>query len=140
MDDHTQSRGRLDDFEVMESNVRSYSRSFPVVFQRAHGAILEDESGDCFIDFLAGAGALNYGHNHPVLRTALMKYLVSDGISHALDMATDAKRTFMKAFDSTILKPRSMEYKLQFTGPTGANAVEAALKIARKVTGRHNVI
>lgn len=140
MDDHTKVRRGLSDFELMESKVRSYSRSFPVVFQRAYGATLEDEDGNCFIDFLAGAGALNYGHNHPALRTALVRYMLSDGISHGLDMATDAKRTFMRTFNSVILQPRNMEYKLQFTGPTGANAVEAALKIARKVTGRHNVV
>jgi diaminobutyrate-2-oxoglutarate transaminase len=124
----------------LESNVRSYCRNFPVVFTKARGAILEDNTGKQFIDFLAGAGALNYGHNNPVLKTKLLEYIQSDGIAHGLDLATEAKQTFMETFESLIMHPRNMEYKLQFTGPTGTNAVEAALKIARKVTGRQTIV
>lgn len=127
-------------FEQLESNVRSYCRSFPVVFSQARGATLTDEQGREYIDFLSGAGTLNYGHNNPVLKQALLDYIESDGVVHGLDMATDAKRSFLETFDKLILRPRKMNYKMQFTGPTGANAVEAALKIARNVSGRHNVI
>ncbi|RVI58032.1 diaminobutyrate--2-oxoglutarate transaminase [Sinorhizobium meliloti] len=127
-------------FEILESNVRSYSRSFPVVFRKAAGAILEDEGGCEFIDFLSGAGVLNYGHNDPDLLNAAIQYLQSNGIVHGLDMATSAKRDFMEQFDAIILRPRGLTYKFQFPGPTGANAVEAALKLARKSTGRHTVI
>jgi diaminobutyrate-2-oxoglutarate transaminase len=127
-------------FEQLESNVRSYIRSFPTVFAKAQGAMLTDEDGKEYIDFLSGAGTLNYGHNNPVLKKALLEYIAADGLVHGLDMATEAKRAFLKSFDEVILKPRRMNYKLQFTGPTGANAVEAALKIARNVTGRANVI
>lgn len=67
-------------------------------------------------------------------------YLLSDGILHALDIATDMKINFINTFENTILKPRGLSYKLQFTGPTGANAVEAALKLARLKTGRSNII
>lgn len=127
-------------FEQLESNVRSYSRSFPVVFATAQGSVLTDEGGKEYIDFLSGAGTLNYGHNNPVLKRALLDYIEADGLVHGLDMATEAKGAFLKTFDQVILKPRRMNYKVQFTGPTGANAVEAALKIARNVTGRSNVI
>ncbi|ULJ74577.1 diaminobutyrate--2-oxoglutarate transaminase [Rhizobium gallicum] len=127
-------------FENHESNVRSYSRSFPVVFRKAAGAILEDENGCAFIDFLSGASALNYGHNDSDILNAAVEYLQSNQIIHALDMATSAKREFMEYFDKIILRPRELTYKFQFTGPTGADAVEAALKLARKATGRHNVI
>ncbi len=127
-------------FEQLESNVRSYCRSFPTVFATAQGATLTDESGREYIDFLSGAGTLNYGHNNPVLKKALLEYIESDGLVHGLDMATEAKRAFLETFDKLILKPRRMNYKVQFTGPTGANAVEAALKVARNVTGRSNVI
>ena len=101
---------------------------------------MTDEGGSEYIDFLSGAGTLNYGHNNPVLKEALLEYIESDGLVHGLDMATEAKRAFLQTFDKLILKPRRMNYKVQFTGPTGANAVEAALKIARNVTGRSNVI
>jgi diaminobutyrate-2-oxoglutarate transaminase len=130
----------LSAFENLESNVRSYSRAFPVVFKKAQGAILGDEKGSEFIDFLSGASVLNYGHNDPDLLRAAIQYLNSNGIVHGLDMATSAKREFMEHFDALILRPRGLTYKFQFPGPTGTNSVEAALKLARKVTGRHNVI
>lgn len=126
--------------ERLESNVRSYCRSFPVKFDRAQGAVLRDHQGHAYLDFLAGAGTLNYGHNHPVLKKALGDYLAADRIVHGLDMATVAKKDFLDTFERLILKPRGLDYKVQFTGPTGTNAVEAALKIARNHTGRHNVV
>ena len=127
-------------FNEMESVVQSYARSFPVVFNRARGSYLFDEDGKAYLDFLAGAGSLNYGHNNPLLKKALLDYIEEDGITHGLDMHTDAKAKFLHAFREHILAPREMEYRMQFTGPTGTNAVEAALKIARKVTGRSSVI
>src|SRR5690554_1150081 len=127
-------------FEELESNVQSYARSFPVVFDRAEGAALYDQAGNRYIDFLAGAGTLNYGHNNPACKKALIEYIEADGIAHGLDMHTRAKAEFLSTFNELILKPRELEYVVQFTGPTGTNAVEAALKVARKVTGRHNVI
>nr|WP_293948704.1 diaminobutyrate--2-oxoglutarate transaminase [Sneathiella sp.] len=127
-------------FERRESQVQSYARSFPVVFDKAQGATLTDEDGKEYIDFLAGAGSLNYGHNDPDMRDALVAYLGSGGITHGLDMHTRAKAAFLNAFETHILEPRNMDYVLQFTGPTGANAVEAALKLARKKTGRSNII
>ncbi|MBX4917437.1 MULTISPECIES: diaminobutyrate--2-oxoglutarate transaminase [Rhizobium] len=130
----------LSAFRNLESNVRSYSRSFPTVFRRASGAIVEDVRGFEYIDFLCGAGALNYGHNDPDLQNAVVEYTKSDGIIHALDMATSPKRVFLEYFDATILRPRSLKYRFQFPGPTGANAVEAALKLARMVTGRFSVV
>jgi diaminobutyrate-2-oxoglutarate transaminase len=127
-------------FDRLESEVRSYCRSFPRVFAKAAGSRLVDEDGREYVDFLAGAGTLNYGHNNPVLKRPLIRYLEQDGITHGLDMATSAKRSFLQAFDEVVLQPRRLEYTLQFPGPGGANAVEAALKLARKVTGRRNVI
>lgn len=124
----------------LESKVRSYCRHFPVVFTKARGATLEDEEGNVYIDFLAGAGALNYGHNDPVLKAKLLDYIEADQIVHGLDMATGAKRAFMEAFESLILSPRKMNYKMQFTGPTGTNAVEAAMKVARNFTGRQTIV
>jgi diaminobutyrate-2-oxoglutarate transaminase len=127
-------------FERLESEVRSYCRHFPCVFTRASGSRLIAEDGREFVDFLAGAGVLNYGHNNPRLKQRLIEYLDEDAITHSLDMATVAKRNFLEAFDEVILQPRALEYKLQFPGPGGANAVEAALKLARKVTGCQGVI
>lgn len=130
----------METFEKLESNVRGYCRSFPTVFASASGATMVDEQGAEFVDFFSGAGALNYGHNDPDLKKALVDYLSSDGVLHMLDMSTTAKRDFLEAFNKFILEPRQMNYKIMFPGPTGTNAVESALKLARKVTGRHNVV
>jgi diaminobutyrate-2-oxoglutarate transaminase len=127
-------------FDRLESEVRGYIRSFPTIFTKAQNAVLTDENGQQFIDFLAGAGSLNYGHNNPILKQALIDYLAEDGIIHGLDMATAAKEKFLRTFEERILKPRQFQYKMQFTGPTGTNAVEAAIKLARNVTGRQNII
>jgi len=127
-------------FKRRESEVQSYSRSFPVVFERAEGSTLYDQEGNGYIDFLAGAGSLNYGHNNPAIRDSLIHYITANGVTHGLDMHTTAKSAFLKAFEDKILKPRDMDYKVMFTGPTGTNAVEAALKAARRATGREKVI
>ncbi len=127
-------------FENLESQVRGYIRSFPTIFATAKGAILTDEQGVEYIDFFAGAGTLNYGHNNSKIQEALIEYLQKDGIVHGLDMATSAKKAFLQTFQDLILAPRNLEYKLQFTGPTGTNAVETALKLARLVKGRSNVV
>ncbi|HWF74045.1 MAG TPA: diaminobutyrate--2-oxoglutarate transaminase [Solirubrobacteraceae bacterium] len=127
-------------FEDLESAVRSYCRSWPAVFDRASGVWLYDESGRPYLDFFSGAGALNYGHNHPVLKQSLLDYLASDRVIHSLDMFTAAKREFLVTFDELILSPRGLDYRVQFPGPGGTTAVEAALKLARKVTGRPDVI
>lgn len=127
-------------FDRVESEVQSYARNFPVLFNRAKGSYLYDDDGNAYLDFLAGAGTLNYGHNNPDLKEKLLSYLQDDYIVHGLDMHTVAKRDFLNMFEDVILKPRDMQYMMQFTGPTGTNAVEAALKIARNITGRSNII
>ncbi|MFU8848502.1 MAG: diaminobutyrate--2-oxoglutarate transaminase [Opitutales bacterium] len=127
-------------FEELESEVRSYSRNFPRIFKRAQGEFIYDEDENEYIDFLAGAGALNYGHNHPIMRTKLIEYIESGGMTHSLDLFTDAKAEFLETFREKILRPRDMDYTLMFTGPTGTNAVEASLKMARKLKQRSHVI
>ena len=130
----------LEAFEELESEVRSYVRAWPAVWSRAHGASLWDEDGREYLDFFSGAGGLNYGHNPDEMIAALTRYMQSQGIIHSLDMATTAKRDFLLRFDEVILRPRGMSYKVMFPGPTGTNAVEAALKLARKVTGRRDIV
>ncbi|HZG87614.1 diaminobutyrate--2-oxoglutarate transaminase [Paenibacillus sp.] len=135
-----QTESELTTFERRESEVRSYCRGFPTLFTKASGYTLQNAEGKTYLDFFAGAGALNYGHNHPALKKRLIQYIQEDGIAHSLDMATAAKKELLEAFEDVILKPRRMDYKVMFPGPTGTNAVEAALKLARKVTGRQTVV
>jgi diaminobutyrate-2-oxoglutarate transaminase len=127
-------------FDEIESEVQSYARSFPRIFNKAQGEHLYDLEGNQYLDFLAGAGTLNYGHNNPVLKKKLLEYIESDGISHGLDLHTKAKGEFLNTFNEKILKPRNMDYMVQFTGPTGANAVEAAMKLARTIKKRETII
>ncbi len=130
----------VETFELLESQVQSYARNFPRIFQRAKGSWLYTRNGSAYLDFLMGCSTLNYGHNHPVLKEALIEYICGDGITHSLDMYSESKERFLVEFFKTILTPRDLDYVVQFPGPTGANAVEAALKLARKVTGRENVV
>lgn len=136
----TVSTGDTTIFETRESEVRSYCRAFDTVFTTATGSTLRDTEGREYIDFLSGCSSLNYGHNDPDMKMALIEHIAGDGITHALDMYTDAKAAFLSTFEDLILKPRDMDHKVMMTGPTGTNAVEAALKLARKVTGRQNVV
>ncbi|WP_294609576.1 diaminobutyrate--2-oxoglutarate transaminase [uncultured Roseovarius sp.] len=136
----TDMSGEFAIFNRRESEARSYCRSFPKSFVKAAGSELTDSEGRTYIDFLAGCSSLNYGHNDPDMKQALIDHIMADGITHGLDMHSDAKAAFLTAFEDIILKPRGMDYKVMMTGPTGTNAVEAAMKLARKVTGRRNII
>ncbi|TQV82390.1 diaminobutyrate--2-oxoglutarate transaminase [Exilibacterium tricleocarpae] len=127
-------------FDGIESNVAFYSRLYPAVFNSSEGVYIFDVQNRRYIDFLAGAGSLNYGHNNPILKKKLISYIESNGVTHGLDMMTLAKKEFLSVFHEKILKPRNLSYIVQFTGPTGTNSVEAALKICRNVTGRQNII
>lgn len=123
-------------FERLESEVRSYSRNWPAVFDRSSASRLYCADGTSYLDFFAGAGTLNYGHNNPILKRALIDYIERDGVTHALDMFTTARADLLNTVEERILGPRGLDYKVVFPGPAGATAVEAALKLARKATGR----
>jgi diaminobutyrate-2-oxoglutarate transaminase len=127
-------------FDAHESEVRLYCRKFPAVFTRAKNARLYSEDGRAFIDFFSGAGTLNYGHNHDRIKGDILDYLAGDGIMHGLDFHTGAKRALINALNSTVLAPRGLDYKIQFSAPTGADAVEAALKVVRRATGRTGMV
>ena len=116
----------------IESKIRSYSRSFPVKFIKALDSSMFDENSKEYIDFFTGAGTMNYGHNNYDVNQAMIEYINSNNIMHSLDLQTKAKDDFLKKFHKYILKPRSLNHKVQFVAPSGANGVEAAIKIARK--------
>ncbi len=126
-------------YEEKESEVRSYCRKFPVEFSKAMNSELFTREGARYVDFFNMAGSLNYGHNNPYIKKAILDYLAEDNIINALDLYTEAKAAFLTAFDEGILKPRHLDYKVMCCGPTGTNAIEAALKLARKNKRRTNV-
>jgi len=123
-----------------ESEVRGYCRTFTKTWDTSEGAWLTDTDGERYLDFFAGAGVLNYGHNHPKLRKPLVEYVERGGITHSLDMYSAPKERFLETIHRVLLAPRKMDYRVQFPGPTGTNAVEAAMKLARKVTKRTNIV
>lgn len=123
-----------------ESHVRSYSRAFPVVFDRARGTMLYDVDGNGYLDFLAGAGSLNYGHNNPLIRQAIIEHLERDAITQSLDLFTVPKAHFLLVFSGLLDRLGLPGFRVQFVGPTGTNAVEAALKLSRKATGRSEIV
>lgn len=130
----------LSTIQRLESNIRGYVRSFPTVFDTAQGAWQTDVSGRRYLDFFAGAGTLNYGHNNPLVKNAILEYIARDGVMHGLDTATRAKTELLEAIEEILFKPRGLNYRVQFTGPTGTNAVEAAIKLARKCKQRSHVV
>lgn len=127
-------------FEENESVVRSYCRKYPVVFEKAKGSYIYDTEGKAYLDFLAGCGALNYGHNNDEIKGAVIEYLMQDNITHAMDMYTKAKAEFIETFKTNILDRSGLKYKIMFCGSTGTNAVEAALKLCRKNKKRSNIV
>jgi diaminobutyrate-2-oxoglutarate transaminase len=128
----------LDRQEIEESNARSYPRWLPIAVRRASGSHLEDVDGNVYIDFLAGAGTLSLGHNHPELLAAAHRQL--EEFVHGLDLPTPVKAEFTRRQLDMLPASLRGRMKLHFCGPTGTNAVEAAIKLAKAHTGRADVI
>jgi diaminobutyrate-2-oxoglutarate transaminase len=137
---HFEDSPLLERQKQQESNARSYPRRIPLALKRAQGIYVEDVEGRTFIDCLAGAGTLALGHNHPVVIAAIRKVL-DDGLPlHTLDLTTPVKDQFVQDLFDLLPEEFAREAKIQFCGPTGTDAVEAALKLVRTATGRSTVL
>ncbi len=123
-----------------ESNARTYARTFDAMFTRGSLSKIWDAQGREYIDLLACAGALPLGHNHPYVMDHVNAFLGSGQVLQGLDMATPAKLEFMEQLWQTLPTRFVQECRIQFCGPTGSDAVEAALKLFKTVTGRQSVI
>ncbi|WP_191832702.1 aspartate aminotransferase family protein [Pseudomonas fluorescens] len=123
-----------------ESNARSYPRRIPLALKKARGLYVEDVEGRQFIDCLAGAGTLALGHNHPVVIEAIQQVLADELPLHTLDLTTPVKDQFVQDLFGLLPQALRDEAKIQFCGPTGTDAVEAALKLVRTATGRTTVL
>jgi diaminobutyrate-2-oxoglutarate transaminase len=130
----------LDRQKSYESNARSYPRRIPVAIKKAKGIRIIDQDGREFIDCLAGAGTLALGHNHPVVVKAIQDHLASEQPLHTLDLTTPAKDTFVEGLFGTLPADFARQAKIQFCGPSGADAVEAALKLVKIATGRRSIL
>ena len=100
---------KMKTFDKYESAVRSYSRGWPTVFEKSKGYKLWDIDGKEYIDFFAGAGTLNYGHNNDDMQTRIIEYIRNNGIIHSLDMGTTPRKEFLERFQEVILKPRNLD-------------------------------
>jgi diaminobutyrate-2-oxoglutarate transaminase len=129
-----------DYLKLLESNARTYARFFNKVFSTGHGMRVRDSQGNEYIDCLAVAGALPLGHNHPEIKQAVVEYISSDGIQQALDFSTPAKIQFVKDLFSRLPPKLRDDGRIQFCGPTGSDAVEAALKLAKFYTKRQGIM
>ena len=130
----------LDRQDARESAARSYPRRIPLALKRAHGIYVEDVEGRVFIDCLAGAGTLALGHNHPVVIEAIRQVL-NDGLPlHTLDLTTPVKDRFVTDLLDILPPDFARNARIQFCGPTGADAVEAALKLVKIATGRGTML
>ncbi|MCI0735658.1 MAG: diaminobutyrate--2-oxoglutarate transaminase [Beijerinckiaceae bacterium] len=126
----------LDRQAAIESNARTYPRRLPIALKSGRGALVVDVEGREFIDCLGGAGALVLGHNHPVVREAIRDALDKDVPFQTLDLATPLKERFIDELFETLPADFAAEAKIHFCGPTGADAIEAAVKLVRTATGR----
>jgi diaminobutyrate-2-oxoglutarate transaminase len=124
--------------ESRESNARAYPRHLPIAIRRASGSYVEDLDGNVFLDFLCGAGVLSLGHNHPEPLDAARRQLHE--FTHGLDFPTPAKDEFTDLMLALLPAPMRERTKIHFCGPTGANAVEAAIKLCKTATGREDVV
>ncbi|WP_154171740.1 pyridoxal phosphate-dependent class III aminotransferase [Vibrio metoecus] len=122
-----------------ESEVRSYPRRIPIAIKQAYGCLVEDTRGQIFLDCLAGAGTLVLGYNHPEINQALKTQLDSGLPYQTLDIATEAKTHFIKTVKGFLPKALGEDCVIQFCGPSGADAVEAAIKLAKQTTGRNTM-
>ncbi|WP_186196435.1 diaminobutyrate--2-oxoglutarate transaminase family protein [Burkholderia gladioli] len=130
----------LDYLQRVESNARTYANTFRKMFVRAQGSRIYDADGKAYLDCLANAGTLGLGHNHPEVKEAVLQYLDSQQLQQALDLATPAKLAFVETLISQLPVGMRESSKIQFCGPSGSDAVEAAIKLARHHTGRSSIM
>ncbi|XID91654.1 aspartate aminotransferase family protein [Paenibacillaceae bacterium WGS1546] len=123
-----------------ESNARSYPRRIPIVIQEAEGIYVKDMDGRAYYDCLAGAGTLALGHNHPVVVEAVRSMLDERRPMHTLDLTTPIKERFVDELFASLPREFAKDARIQFCGPTGGDAVEAAIKLVKTATGRRSVL
>lgn len=133
-----ESRRLLQEQAAVESSARAYPRLTPIAIRGGNGAYITDADGNVFLDFLTGAGVLVLGHNHPELMRAAQAQLAVN--VHALDFPTEAKQDFTRQVLRMLPEGMRGRMRIHFCGPTGADGVEAAVKLCKTFTGRGGVI
>src|SRR6218665_3037507 len=122
----------------IEGSVVSYPKNMPIAIKRAKGSIIEDVDGNHFIDFFGGCGVLNVGHGNEYVLDYVKEQQAE--LIHALDFPTENKLTLIQLIVKNLPLEIRDEYKVSFGGPTGSDAIEAAIKLAKIKTGRDGII
>ena len=138
--EHSNNERYLESQAARESNARSYPRRIPIAIKEAEGVHVKDMDGKVYIDCLAGAGTLALGHNHPVVVEAMKKLLDSKHPLHTLDLTTPLKEQFVDELFASLPQEFAKDARIQFCGPTGADAIEAAIKLVKTATGRRSIL
>lgn len=136
----SQNKAYLTRQELSESNARSYPRKLPFALEQAKGIFLKDVDGDVYYDCLSGAGAIALGHNHEVIHQAIKRELENNLPMLTLDITTPVKDAFVKEIFSCLPKEFAENARIQFCGPSGSDAVEAAIKLVKIATGRRSMM
>jgi diaminobutyrate-2-oxoglutarate transaminase len=123
-----------------ESSARTYARAFPIVPVRASGMTVETADGRRYLDCLSGAGTLALGHNHPVVLKAIRRTLDSGTPLHTLDLVTAEKDEFTSTLFELLPPSFARHARIHFCGPSGADAVEASVKLMQTATGRAGLL
>jgi diaminobutyrate-2-oxoglutarate transaminase len=131
---------KLNYLQHVESNARTYANSFRRLFTRGQGTRVYDSNGQEYLDCLSNAGTLALGHNHPEVKESVMQFLASDQLQQALDLATPAKHAFVEQLFSMLPGQMGKTSRIQFCGPSGSDAVEAAIKLTKHYTGRGSIM
>ncbi|MBW7474906.1 aspartate aminotransferase family protein [Paenibacillus oenotherae] len=130
----------LESQQRRESNARSYPRKIPIAITEASGMMVKDADGKTYYDCLAGAGTLALGHNHPVVVEAIRSTLDSGLPLHTLDLTTPVKEAFVDELYQLLPAAFASKARIQFCGPSGADGVEAAVKLVKTATGRRSML
>lgn len=132
------SRTFIEEQAAVESSARTYPRHTPIAIAGGSGSYLTDVDGNRFLDFLSGAGVLALGHDHPELIAAAARQL---GVAtQLLDFPTGAKQEFTRELRAKLPPGLRDRARIHFCGPTGADAVDAAIKLCKTYTGRGEVV
>jgi diaminobutyrate-2-oxoglutarate transaminase len=132
------SAALLAEQRTYDSNALVYPNQVPLAIARGLGATVEDLDGNRFIDFSGGVGALNVGHSNPEVVDAIKAQ--AEEFTHGLDFPSKARVALSKKLVQLAPGTLKNNSKVLMCGPTGADAVEAAIKLAKFITKKPGVI
>ena len=122
----------------LDSSAVAYPKNVPIAIEDAKGATLRDADGNVFLDFFAGVGVLNVGHSNPYVLEGVREQM--EKVVHTIDFPTEARLDLIEKLNE--IAPGSLpdENRVVFGGPTGSDAIEATIKLAKYNTNGDGLI